>query len=189
MSYPTTPAFNAINMQSDSPTLFSEAISGRMQSRKIGGQKWVFTASYASMTRAEFQPVWAFCVAQQGKHGVFTIVPTGVSSTNGTGSGTVTCSSASLGATQVTVSGLTGSLKAGDFVKFAGHDKAYMLTADRSGNGAISIEPALVSAVSTSEQLIYSDVPFTMRLANDLQSYKVGSGMFYNYEVDLIEAL
>lgn len=188
MSYPTTPAFNAINLKSNDPTLYSEAVNGRMQSRKIGGQKWMFTASYATMTRSEFQPVFAFVTAQRGRHGVFTVIPTGISTTNGSGSGTVTTSAASKGAVSVSVTGLTGDLKAGDVVKFAGHDKVYMLTADRTGNGAIAITPPLVEAVGA-EQLIYSDVPFTVRLSNDMQSYKVGSGMFYNFEVDFIEAL
>ena len=189
MSYPTTPKFNAVNIESDSPTLFSETVSGRMQSRKIGGQKWRFSASYASLKRSEFQPVWAFCVAQQGRHGVFSVVPPVISSTSGTASGSVTCSAAAIGDTSVTISGLTGGLKAGDFVKFAGHTKVYMLTADRSGNGAVSIEPALISTVSASEQLVYNDVPFTVRLANDVQTYDTGVGGIYEYEIDFVEAL
>lgn len=189
MSYPITPKFSAVNLESDSPTLFSETVSGRMQSRKIGGQKWRFTASYPAMTRTEFQPVWAFVIAQQGRHGVFTVIPTEISGTNGTASGSPTCSAAAIGDTSITIAGLTGDLKAGDFVKFAGHDKVYMLTADRSGAGAISIEPALVSAVAASEQLVYSDVPFTVRLANDIQTYNTGVGGIYEYEVDFVEAL
>jgi hypothetical protein len=188
MSYPTTPAFNAINLKSNSPTLTSSAVNGRMQSRKIGGQKWSFTASYAPLTRSEFQPVFAFTVAQNGQHGVFTVVPTGISSTNGSASGTVTTSAAIKGALSVTVAGLTGDLKAGDVVKFSGHDKVYMLTADRSGAGSMAFTPALVEAVGT-EQVIYTDVPFTVRLANDVQGYQLGAGMFYKYEVDFVEAL
>jgi len=188
MSYPTTPAFNAINLKSNDPTLMSTAVNGRMQSRKIGGQKWSFTASYATMTRSEFNPVFAFVTGQRGMHGVFTVVPTGIATTSGSGTGTVTTSAASKGVTSVSVTGLTGDLKAGDVVKFSGHDKVYMLTADRSGDGALTITPPLIEAVGT-EQVIYSDVPFTVRLANDVQGYKVSSGMFYKYEVDFVEAL
>ena len=188
MSYPTSPAFNAINLSSQNPTLYSEAVNGRQQSRKIGGQKWTFTASYATMSRGEFSPVYAFTVAQNGRHGVFTVVPDGISSTSGTASGTVTTSAAIKGVTSVTVAGLTGALKAGDVVKFSGHDKVYMLTADRSGDGAMEFTPPLIAAVGT-ETVVYNSVPFTVRLANDVQSYKVNSGMFYKYEVDFVEAL
>ena len=189
MSYPASPVFNALNMTSQSPTLFSETISGRQQSRKISGQKWSFTATYPPITQAEFKSVWAFVVAQQGRHNTFTITPPVVGSTSGTGTGTVTCSSAIKGATSITISGLTGTLKSGDFVKFANHSKVYMITADRSGAGAISVEPALVEAVASSEQLTYNNVPFTVRLANDLQSYKLGTSQFFAYEVDVVEAL
>ena len=188
MSYPTSPAFNAINLKSESPTLFSESVNGRQQSRKIGGQKWTFTASYAPLTRTEFNPVFAFVVSQQGRHGVFTVVPTEISNTSGTASGTVTTSAATLGAASVTVSGLTGALKAGDLVKFSGHTKVYMLTADRSGSGAMAITPPLISAVG-SETVTYTNVPFTVRLANDIQSYKLSVGNFFKYEVDFVEAL
>lgn len=189
MSYPTSPAFNAINLESVSPTLTSTAINGRMQSRKIGGQKWTLTASYAVMTRTEFNPVFAFVVSQQGSHGVFTMVPTGIGSTSGTASGTVTTSATVAGLASVTVAGLTGDLKAGDVVKFSGHDKVYMLTADRSGDGDLSITPALIKAVTSSDTVVYEDVPFTVRLSNDIQGYKVSSGMFYKYEVDFVEAI
>ena len=189
MSYPTSPAFNALNLESSSPTLFSTAINGRMQSRKIGGQRWTFTASYAVMTRTEFNPVFAYVVSQQGRHGVFTIVPTGISSTNGTASGTVTCAATAKGLGSVTVAGLTGALKAGDMVKFSGHSKVYMVTADRSGVGAMAITPTLVEAVTSSDTVTYNDVPFTVRLSNDIQGYKVSSGMQFKYEVDFVEAL
>jgi hypothetical protein len=188
MSYPTSPAFNAVNLESINNNVFSEAVNGRMQSRKLGGQQWAFTAIYATMTRTEFNPVFAFIVSKSGRHGVFTVVPTGISTTNGTASGTITTTAAASGATSVTVSGITGDLKAGDVVKFSGHDKVYMLTADRSGAGAMAITPPLIEAVGT-ETVTYTNVPFTVRLANDVQSYKVSSGMFYKYEVDFIEAL
>jgi hypothetical protein len=189
MSFPASPVFNAVNFKSTSPTLFSETVSGRMQSRKVGGQKWSFTASYAPMTKAEFKPVWAYLVAQQGRHGVFTVTPPVVASTSGTGTGTVTCSAASIGGTAVTIAGLTGTLEAGDFVKFANHTKVYMLTADQSGAGSIAIEPALVAAVTANEQMYYNDVAFTVRLANDLQEYSLGVHHLYKIELDFVEAL
>ena len=189
MSYPTSPEFNAIAIESNSPTLSSTSVNGRIQSRKIGGQKWTFTANYPPMTQAEFKPVWAYIVSKQGSHGVFTIVPPIVASTGGTGTGTVTCTSAAIGATAITIASLTGTLKAGDFVKFANHTKVYMLTADRDGAGAIAIEPPLVAALSSNEQMTYANVPFTVRLANDLQKYKLGAGQLYRFEVDFVEAL
>jgi len=188
MPYPTTPKFTAAGVESYDPTLVSEAISGRIQSRKVGSQQWKFTASYAPLTRSEFAPVWAFLASQRGRHGIFTIILPELSASSGNPSGTVTTSAALVGTSAVTVASLTGTLKAGDFFKFSGHDKVYMLTADRAGAGSISFIPELVSAVG-SEQLIYNDVPFTVRMANDVQSYKVGKEMLFSNEVDLVEAI
>ena len=56
MSYPTSPIFNEISIESESPTLSSTSVNGRIQSRKIGGQKWTFTANYPPMTQAQFKP-------------------------------------------------------------------------------------------------------------------------------------
>lgn len=189
MSFPTSPKFNSIEIESDDPTVFSEAASGRMQSRKIGGQKWRLMASYAPMAQSAFLPIWAFTVGQRGKHGVFTIVPPEISDNSGSGTGTVTCTAASAGVSSVTIAGLTGDIKAGHFVKFANHTKVYMLTADRSGAGAISIVPPLVTSVAESEQLTYNSVPFTVRLDGDVQKASTGVGGLYRYEVDMVEAL
>ncbi len=189
MSYPTSPSFQAVNMKANSPTLHNETVSGRVQTRKIGTTKWSFSASYPVMTRVEFGPVDGFIAAQEGRHGVFTIVPPVVGSTQGSATGVITCASTSAGAKVVAVAGLTGDLKAADFVKFSGHSKVYKLTADRSGDGNLAFVPALVSAVSAADTLIYTDVPFTVSLSNDVQSFKVGLGDLFSYEVDVVEVI
>jgi len=189
MSFPTTPVFNALNIKSNSPTLVSETASGRMQSRKVGSQKWSFTAAYPPMTQADFKPVWAYVIARGGRHGVFSVTPPVVSSTSGTGTGSVTCSATTVGNTSVTIAGLTGTLKAGDFVKFANHTKVYMLASDRSGAGAITIEPPLIAAIASNEQMYFDNVAFTVRLANDIQGFDVGTDALYRVnEIDFVEA-
>jgi hypothetical protein len=188
-TYPTTPEFQAVNLKSTHNNLKSTTISGRVQVRTIGGQKWEFSAKYNPMTRAEFQPVFAFVTSQQGSLGTFTIVPPVVGSTSGTATGTALVNGATgVGATSVPVDGFTGTIKAGDFVKF-GHTKVYMVTADRDGAGNISIEPALVAAVSDDEAMTYNDVAFTMRLRNDVQQYGISRFEYYTYEVDMEEVL
>ena len=97
MTYPVSPKFSAVGMKSNDPTLFSETVNGRMQSRKISGQKWEFSASYAPLTRTEFQPVSAYIDSLRGRHTVFTVIPTAIGSASGSVSGTVTCSSTAAG--------------------------------------------------------------------------------------------
>jgi hypothetical protein len=94
-----------------------------------------------------------------------------------------------VGSSTVAIDGITGTIKAGDIVKFANHSKVYMVTADRDGAGDMTIEPALVSALADDEEVTYNDVPFTMRLANNVQSYSLSSNEYYEYEIDMIEVL
>jgi len=188
-TYPAEPEFQAINVSSRHNNLFSEAISGRVQVRALGGQRWAFTAQYNRMTRADFQPVFAFVTSQQGRLGSFGIVPPVIGSTSGDASGTALANgSASPGESSVSVDGFTGTIKAGDFVKFD-HDKVYMVTADRDGAGDISIEPALIESVSDYEQMVYENVTFTMRLDNDVQEYSLSADEQYEYQIDMVEVI
>ena len=188
-TYPSTPEFQAINVSSRHNNVYSETISGRTQVRTVGGQRFSFTAKYNPMTRAEFQPVFAFVTSQQGRLGTFGIVPPVIGSTSGSATGTALCNGgASAGDTTVPVDGFTGDIKAGDFIKFA-HGKVYMVTADRDGAGDISIEPALVDDVSDDEEMTYNSVTFTMRLANDVQEYALSANEYYEYEIDMLEVI
>jgi hypothetical protein len=188
-TYPSEPEFQAINVSSRHNNLFSEALSGRVQVRSLGGQRWAFTARYNRMTRQEFQPVFAFVTSQQGRLGSFGIVPPVIGSTSGDATGTARVNGTTpAGETSVPVDGFTGSIKAGDFVKF-NHGKVYMVTEDRSGPGNISIEPALVTDVADDEQMVYNDVTFTMRLDNDVQEYDLNASEQYEYQVDMVEVI
>jgi hypothetical protein len=142
------------------------------------------------MTRAEFMPIYSFVLAQKGQLETFQFIPPVVGSTEGNATGTVTTNGTfALGATSITIAGLTGTLKAGDFIKFANHNKIYMLTADRSGAGVMTIEPPLILAVGNGISITYTSVPFTVRLNNDLQQYRLNGFERYTYEIDMVEAL
>ena len=188
-TYPSEPEFQAINVSSRHNNLFSETVSGRVQVRTLGGQRWSFTAQYNRMTRAEFQPVFAFVTSQQGRLGSFAIVPPVIGSTSGTATGNAAANGdASAGATSLAVDGFTGTIKAGDFVKFS-HGKVYMVTSERDGAGNIEIEPALVQDVDDNEQMIYENVSFTMRLDNDVQQYDLNADEQYEYQIDMVEVI
>jgi hypothetical protein len=81
---------------------------------------------------------------------------------------------ASAGDTSVTVDGMTGTLKAGDFIKFNGHSKVYMVVADATasaGSATLTIEPPLRENLSDNEVITYDGVEFTVRLTNDVQEF------------------
>mgnify|MGYP000020324340 FL=1 len=189
-TYPTTPIFSTIGFRSVNYNLSSQSVSGRTQVRNIGGQRFEFSAQYTRMTRSEFAPILVFTMAQRGSAETFTIVLPQISSKSGDASGTILVNGAAdIGATTVGVDGVTGTLKAGDMVKFANHSKVYMLTADRAGNGNISIQPALRVAVPNDNAVTFDSVPFTVRLNNDVQEFNLGSASLVDYEIDMIEAV
>jgi len=64
-----------------------------------------------------------------------------------------------------------------------------MLASDRSGAGAITIEPSLIAAITSNEQMYFNNVAFTVRLANDIQGFDVGTDALYRVnEIDFVEA-
>jgi hypothetical protein len=158
--------------------------------RAIGAQRWEFTAKYTPMTRADFMPVYAFIISQQGQLGTFSIVPPVISSTRGTASGTMLANGAhSIGDTTIAVDGFTGIIRAGDFIKFGTHSKVYMVTADLNGAGTLNIEPGLVASIADNAQVVYNSVTFTMRISNDVQEFGLSGYEKYGYEIDMVEVL
>lgn len=186
---PTTPKFQSMTMSSERTVTMSTSLSLRTQARDLGGHRWTFRLTYPPMTRSDFAPVDAFIESQAGID-TFTITSMPVADALGTPTGTVqTSGTASLGAKTVSVSGLSGTFKAGSLIKFATHDKVYKLTADRAGAGAITFEPGLRLALSAGVAVTYNDVPITVRLSGPVQEYGLATDLYVSYELDLVEAV
>tara|TARA_R110001632_G_scaffold74101_1_gene169870 strand:+ start:110 stop:688 length:579 start_codon:yes stop_codon:yes gene_type:complete len=189
-TYPASPIFASVGFKSVYYNLSSQSLSGRTQVRNIGGQRFEFSASYSRLLRSEFTPVLAFVMSQRGMAETFSIVLPEISSTSGTATGTVRTNGTSpIGDKTITIDGLTGLLKAGDVIKFASHSKVYMVTQDRSGAGDLSIEPGLEAVVANDTVITYNDVPFLVRLNNDIQEYNIGSASLVDFDVDFIESV
>jgi hypothetical protein len=191
MSYPTDPEFSRVSITSRHSTVRSEARNGRTQVRSVGSQRWALTGRYNDLTRAQFAPIFAFVMSQEGGVEDFTVVPPVISDSSGTRTGAMAAVGAhTAGDTTVRVDGGTGTIKAGDFVKFASHDKVYMVTADFSALSAdLSIQPGLIAAVPDNSALTYNNVPFKVRLENEVQQWALSGYDRYNFEIDFIEVL
>lgn len=190
MSYPTDPEFTAINVTSEHSNLRSETRSGRTIVRSLGSQRWRFTAKYDDLTREQFAPVLAFVMSTKGGLDTFQITPPVIGTTQGSISGVPAVNgNHSAGDSTIAIDSFTGTLKAGDFIKFFDHSKVYMLVADRSGVGTMTIEPPLIQDVSSNTSVIVTAVPFTMRLDNDIQQYRLSGYDRYQFQIDLIEAI
>jgi len=137
----------------------------------------------------------AFIMKQRSSKENFTIIPPEIEDARGTASGTPN-GTASAGATSITLGGSgSGTLKAGDFIKFTNHTKVYMVVEDQSdiSTGTLTIEPPLRTAVSSTD-ITYDNVPFTVYLINDLQEFGASGSdkdgnVLYKFQLDVQEAL
>jgi len=188
--------FQTLGIRSLQNTLMSKSVSGKRFARQIDGQRFGFTASIITAKRSDvFGELMAFIMKQRSSKETFTIVPPEISNARGTASG-IPNGTASAGATSVSLGGTgTGTLKAGDYIKFANHDKVYMVVEDQSdiSTGSLTIEPPLRQAVSSSD-ITYDSVPFTVYLLNQMQEFGgVGSdkdgNVLYKFELDVEESL
>jgi hypothetical protein len=186
----------SLGIKSIQNTIISKTVSGKKLARQIDGQRWGFTARIITAKRSDvYGELMAFIVKQRSGKENFTIIPPEVEDARGTASGIPT-GTASAGDTSITLGGTgTGTLKAGDFIKFTNHDKVYMVVADQSdiSTGSLIIEPPLTTAVSSSD-ITYDNVPFTVHLTNDIQEFGVvgadkDGNALYQFEFDVEESL
>ena len=195
-TFPLTPAPSAIKIQSYQPTRVSISHNLRRSVRTNGAQRWVITADWVGLTRAQFAPIQAFVVAQRGQWDTFTAVLPAHKLPQGVASGSPLVNGASQQgrtlATRGWTASMAGVLKAGDFIGIAGQTKVYMVTADASsdgyGNATLVIEPALMAVPADGSSLVIRNVPFTLALSSDTQESAVTPGAFYNFSLQFAEA-
>tara|TARA_R100000664_G_C2713865_1_gene109708 strand:- start:145 stop:753 length:609 start_codon:yes stop_codon:yes gene_type:complete len=195
----STSKFETLGIQSQQSTLISKSMSGKKLTRQIQDQRFGFTARIITAKRSDvYGELMAFIMKQRSSKEDFTITPPEVKNARGNVSGTVLVNGVhAVGDTTITVDAMTGTLKAGDFVKFA-HDKVYMIvadvTADGSNEATLTIEPPLITALANNSSVTYDSVPFKVHLTNDLQEFgNVGAdkdgNILYQFELDVEETL
>lgn len=186
--------FTAMDFQSNTNTRVTTSISGRTQRAQAAGQFFSFKLQSVPLTRTEFNAINAFITNQKGRLESFTVVPPIVGSTSGTASGTATITDTfAQGSTTVRANGASGTLKAGDYIKFSNHDKVYMLTADvnmdASSEDYLEIFPALTAEINNSTTVTYDDVPFKVFFNTDQHKYTVSTTGLIRYEIEVREEL
>lgn len=195
-TFPSTPTPAAIEVQSIEPTLISVTSNLTRQARSRGGQRWGFSVSFPPMTRAQFDPIYSFAIAQRGQYETFIWVPTTIGTTRGeSGETPIIDGALSAGVTSASIKSLTAStsniIRSGDFLKFSGHSKVYMCTADMSSDGSgdatLAFVPKLTTAVADEENVVIASVPFNVAFTTDINSYGTNATTFYSYEIELIE--
>lgn len=195
-------SFDTLNIKSNQKTLMSETDSGKTFRRQIQGQRWSFTVSYPLMPRSTFAPIQAFMIKQRSQKENFTITFPSYLNTQGNENTTINVNGVhAVGDTTIDIDGFHADgdhrLKAGDFIKFSGHSKVYMIMADviASSNAAtVTIEPPLTTALANDETVTYDSVPFTVHLLSDVQEFQANQSNnegkpLFKYEFDVIESI
>jgi len=197
-TFPASPVASSASISSQQNTIVSTTTSGRRQSRQIDGQRFRMTITFPPMSRAEFSPINAFIIKQRSQLETFTYAPPTISTPLGVASGVIRVNGAILaGVTSVAIDGManstSGVFKAGDYFRFTGQNKVYMVMADvasnGSGQGTLTFEPPLRTGVSDNAILIYSSVDFTLGLVADVQEFNIGTENLFQYQLDVIEVL
>jgi len=154
------------------------------------------------MPRSTFAPIQAFIIKQRSQKENFTITFPSYLNAQGNENTTINVNGVhAVGDTTIAIDGFhadgSGRLKAGDFIKFSGHSKVYMIMTDvtSSSNAAtVTIEPPLRSALANDETVTYDSVPFTVYLNSDLQEFQSNQSNnegkpLFKFEFDVTESL
>ena len=197
-TFPSSPAPRDVAISTNQNTIVTTTASGRRQARQIDGQRFRLRVRFPIMTRAEFAPINAFVMKQRSQMESFQFVPPTIDDALGVASGVISVNGAILaGVTSVAIDGManstSGVFKAGDYFRFTGQTKVYMVMADVSSNGSgqgtLTFEPPLRANVADNAVLIYSNVDFTVGLTGDIQEFNISTENYFQYEIDLIEVL
>lgn len=191
-TYPASPSFQAVDFQIISPGKSTESFSGKIRRVTVGTQYYTFGVKYPNMTARDFGPIQAFLARQYGSYDSFQIVLPEISYPKGqnysfVGTPQVNLPGGSLaaGTLEFPTNGWGGAnknevLRAGDFIKFANHDKVYMIAenvnTDSSSEATVKITPGLVTTVPVGTLLTTTAVPFTVCLDEFQQEYSVSYG-------------
>ena len=198
--------FSTMGIRTSQDTIITITDSGKKLSRQIDGQRFGFTAQIITAKRSDvYGELMAFIMKQRSRRENFTIVPPEISDARGsvneviTVDGTITAGATTFTLNDASVNSVNGFLKAGDYFRFTGQSKVYMIVEDvnTNGSGAVStvtFEPPLISNVSDNTAIIYDNVDFTVYLTNDIQEFGVvgadkDGNALYQFEIDVEEAL
>ena len=195
--------FSTMGIKSIQNSIISKSDSGKKLARQIDGQRFAFTAKIITGKRSDiYGELMAFIIKQRSRKENFTIIPPEIEDARGNETGTVLVNGVhAVGDTTIAMDAFAsdgaGRFKAGDFLKFASHDKVYMVVSDvtSSSNAAtVTIEPPLTTALADDSVVTYDNVPFTVHLTNDVQDFgTVGAdkdgNLLYQFELDVEEAL
>ena len=178
ITMPSTPAFSASTWSIKRAVAQSRSpFSGHEQVYEYSMACWQATVTLPPMKRSQAGAWQAFFLKLRGRANTFLMGdPDGTSLLAGTGNvpqSALVVGSDVIGQTSVNINMTPNSkeFKAGDYIQFGtgATSQLHMIVADKTGDGEITIEPALMVAISSSTTVTLSDTKAVMRMdSNDL---------------------
>jgi len=176
----------SIKVTNNTNNVLNTAISGKTYVSDYGNNYWTIEVATVPMTRANFFINFTnlFNTATSNQYSLQIPV---LNNAEGTVAGVLTVNQVGVkvGATSVNVSGGSGTLSAGDFIKFSNHTKVYQLTDDITLTGSDTLEfyPSLVTApVAPTTTVLYDSVFFTVKPTDDSIAFDVGTVGYYQFQ-------
>jgi hypothetical protein len=198
-AFPTSKKPSVFNFSSNRPNSTAYTLSGKRSVKQFAAQYFTFSVQMPPMNQADFMQFYSFLVKQKGSFDTFTFqYPLENQGVDKAQTDIAVNGSASAGATQVPMDGFSTStndvLKAGDIIKFANHNKIYMITDDENANSsgevaAVDIEPPLQAAVVNNEAVTVNQPSFTVALQQDDLVYSTDAAGFFTLSFDVREVL
>ena len=186
-TFPTSILPNSLSLQDNRPSLINQSVSGKRVTRKYGSQYFTLEVSLPPLQKSDAMTVFSFLKQQENAFDKFDyqypIINTGVNRTQtdikADGAHSVGDSTIALKNFDTSTSNV---LKAGDVIKFSGHDKIYMVTADltsdSSGDATVSISPSIISTLANNEAVTVDQPNFKVYLDSDILFTTNSSGLF-----------
>ena len=72
-TFPTSVGYTNVSISKKHYDVMSESVNGRTQVRSLNASRRELTVTFPPMTRAQFQPIYAFVDSQNGRLGTFQI--------------------------------------------------------------------------------------------------------------------
>lgn len=186
---------SSVSLVPMSPTRITKTINGITQTQATGGDRFQMTVNFTGLNQAEVRQIKSHIIAQGGPLQAFEFtLPDYIGDSTGAYSSTITLSSSvAAGATScsVTSTGSTfPSLKAGDLIRFVGHEKLYTLSSDVTSPGTtLSFYPAARKSVSNGTNVTHQNLTVYVRYVGEMQQILIGVDQFSNFSLQFEEVL
>ena len=198
---------NFINFKNNTNNVLNRTLNGKTYVTNFGNSYWSFDIKTVPITRTTWHSdFFDFYDTETTAKNTTFLLPV-LNDAAGTVSGTVSVLddsstapeySVSVGETKIPVSGGSGTLLAGDLIKFSNHSKVYMLSDDTNLDGSsidvINITPPFVAGVgpadgSTLVTITYDNVPITVVADDDIIEFKTDTKGYYAFQQTFREVI